>query len=527
MQYETKEEILSKLQELQQENNSLKVFKEKLDTALAVATKKIAYQQEEKGKFASELGIANIELDFHEEEKEKRAAELIIANKELIFQNEEKEKRAAELIIANKELIFQNKEKEKRAAELIIANKELIFQNEEKEKRAAELIIAKERAEESDRLKSAFLANMSHEIRTPMNGILGFADLLKEPGLTGETQQKYIRIIEKGGDRMLNIINDIISISKIESGLMKVNLQESNVNKQIEFIDIFFKPQVAAKKLRFLIKTPLANTEAFIQSDTEKIYSILTNLVKNAIKYTEAGTIELGYTLIPKNEPTQLEFYLKDTGIGVPKNRRKAIFERFIQADVFDKMAHQGAGLGLSISKAYVEILGGKIWVESHKGEGSIFLFTLPYRKKAQEKNLAINDDLYKVPNSRFSPGIAAMKVLIAEDDEASNLLLSEIVKDYSTHVFEAKTGKETIDIYLKNPDIDLILMDIQMPDLNGYEVTRQIRKFNKNVVIIAQTAFGLAGDKEKSIGFGCDDYISKPFNKVQLLSLIHKHFKK
>jgi signal transduction histidine kinase len=251
MQYETKEEILSKLQELQQENNSLKVFKEKLDTALAVATKKIAYQQEEKGKFASELGIANIEIDFHEEEKEKRAAELIIANKELIFQNEEKEKRAAELIIANKELIFQNKEKEKRAAELIIANKELIFQNEEKEKRAAELIIAKERAEESDRLKSAFLANMSHEIRTPMNGILGFADLLKEPGLTGETQQKYIRIIEKGGDRMLNIINDIISISKIESGLMKVNLQESNVNKQIEFIDIFFKPQVAAKKLRF------------------------------------------------------------------------------------------------------------------------------------------------------------------------------------------------------------------------------------------------------------------------------------
>jgi len=242
-----------------------------------------------------------------------------------------------------------------------------------------ELIKAKEKAEESDRLKSAFLSNMSHEIRTPMNGILGFSDLLKTPNLSGKEQKQYIGIIEKSGKRMLNILNDIVSVSKIESGLMEVNIQKANINDQIDFVFAFFKPEMEGKGLHFLIKKPLENIDAFIQSDGEKIYGILTNIVKNALKFTEEGSVELGYTLKKENGTSELLFYVKDSGIGIPKERQLPIFDRFIQADIAGEMAYQGAGLGLSISKAYVELLGGKIWVESEEGVGSVFYFTLPY----------------------------------------------------------------------------------------------------------------------------------------------------
>jgi PAS domain S-box-containing protein len=275
---------------------------------------------------------------------------------------------------------------------LIIANKELLFQNNEKEKRAEELIIAKEQAEESDLLKSAFLANMSHEIKTPMNGILGFSELLKEPDLTKEKQLEYVDIIEYSGKRMLSILNNIVSISKIESGLMKVNIQETDINQQIGLIHSFFKLEIEGKGIRFLIKTTLKGQEAFIQSDSEKIYGILANIIKNAIKFTEEGTIELGVQLKTEKESSELEFYVRDTGIGIPKDRQKPIFDSFIQADISGEMAYQGAGLGLSISKAYADLLGGKIWVESEEGKGSVFYFTLPYLAKSKEINAAENE---------------------------------------------------------------------------------------------------------------------------------------
>ncbi len=347
----------------------------KLTAELILANKELAFQNDEKEKRANELIIANEELVFQNNEKEKRAAELIIANNELLFPNDEKEKRAAELIIANKELAFQNKEKEKRAAELIIANEELVFQNNEKEKRAAELTLAKDHAEQSDRLKSAFLANMSHEIRTPMNGILGFSGLLKEADLTGEQQKVYIEIIEQAGERLLNIINDIVSISKIESGQMEVNLKESNINEQIEYIYTFFKPEAEVKRIQFSFNIFPNLSESIIKTDREKIFAILSNLVKNAIKYTNKGSIELGY----KKKGEYLEFFVKDSGIGIPKDKLEVIFERFIQVDIEDRMAYQGNGLGLSISKAYVELLGGKIWIKSELGKGSTVYFTIPY----------------------------------------------------------------------------------------------------------------------------------------------------
>ena len=240
---------------------------------------------------------------------------------------------------------------------------------------------AKEKAEESDRLKSAFLANMSHEIRTPMNGILGFAELLKDSKLNDEEQQAYIRVIEKSGIRLLNIINDIIDISKIESGQVDVHIVESNINNQIEYVDAFFQPEFEKKGLQHSFSNDLSSKESIIKTDREKIYAILTNLVKNAIKYTDKGSIEFGYIVLPSLQDMKfLQFYVKDSGIGISRDRQKAIFERFIQADIADKMALQGAGLGLSISRAYVEMLGGEIWVESEPGKGAIFYFTIPYR---------------------------------------------------------------------------------------------------------------------------------------------------
>jgi len=405
-----------------------------------------------------------------------------------------------------------------------------IFQDiTEIKKNELELIKVKEEAQKSDKLKSAFLANMSHEIRTPMNGILGFSELLKNPELGFDKQARYINIIEKSGKRMLNIINDIVDISKIESGLMKVDIKKSNINGQLEYIYTFFKPEVEGKGMQLFMKNPLSAQEIAIYTDREKLFAILTNLVKNAIKYTDEGFIEIGYVLkmgeetINQSRNAELEFFIKDTGIGIPKGRQEAVFERFIQADIEDEMARQGAGLGLSITKAYVESLGGKIWMESVQGVGSTFYFTLPYNTEHEENNKTKSIKYV----SRKENDVKKLKILIAEDDEASGILLSINVSEFSKEIFKARTGTEAIEICRNNPDIDLILMDVQMPVMNGYEATRQIRQFNKGVVIIAQTAYGLTGDKRKSLEAGCNDYITKPINRDKLHSLIHKYFKK
>jgi signal transduction histidine kinase len=244
----------------------------------------------------------------------------------------------------------------------------------ERKKMIQDLVAAKEKAEESDRLKSAFLANMSHEIRTPMNGILGFAELLKEPILSGEEQHLVIDIIEKSGQRMLNIINDLISISKIESGQMEVNLSETNINEQFDFLYNFFQTNAEQKKLQLIVNCPNTSFKSVINTDSEKLYAILTNLVNNAIKFTSVGNVEFGYQV----KENKLLFYVKDTGIGIPKDKQKTIFERFIQVNSDKSANYEGTGLGLAISKAFVEMLGGEIWIESEEGKGTCFYFTIP-----------------------------------------------------------------------------------------------------------------------------------------------------
>jgi signal transduction histidine kinase/ActR/RegA family two-component response regulator len=561
----TREELLKELQELQQENITLKAlydkdmllrkkaeelvivneklafqFKEKEKRAeelviankelafqsdekekraeeLVIANKELAFQFKEKEKRAEELVIANKELAFQFKEKEKRAEELVIANKELAFQSEEKEKRAEELIIANKELAFQFKEKEKRAEELIIAYKELAFQNKEKEKRAEELIIANEKAEESNRLKTAFLANLSHEIRTPMNGILGFAQLLENPDLAIDDQQRFIKIIKKSGERMLDTINGLLDITRIEAGEMKVSICETNINEQIKDIYNFFKPEVEKKGFQLSYITSLKDKDSFVKTDREKIDALLTNLVKNAIKFTEKGSIEFGYDI----KGNSLTFFVKDTGVGISQEMKTMIFERFRQVDESHSRVYEGLGLGLSIAKSYVEMLGGKIWVESQKGEGSVFYFTIPYVAYKKE------EVIFKETMFTDSPDhhIKKLKILIADDDEISGFLITLMLEIFGHEMFHAKDGVKAVELCKTNPDIDLVLMDIKMPKMNGLDATREIRQFNNDVIIIAQTAYALINDREKVLEAGCNDYITKPLKQDFLNSLIKKYF--
>jgi len=398
----------------------------------------------------------------------------------------------------------------------VIVNARNISQIKEYE---AELIKAKEKAEESDRLKSAFLANMSHEIRTPMNGILGFSSLLKNPDLTPETQIEYVNIIENSGQRMLSIINDIIDISKIESNLMDLYLSESNINEQMDYIFMFFRPEVEKKGIGFKCHCDLAIQDSYIETDREKLFAILTNLVKNAIKYTHEGTIEFGY----HKKGEVLQFYVKDTGIGISKGEQASIFGRFIQADIHNRPLYQGAGLGLSIAKAYIQMLGGTIWVESEIGIGSTFYFTLPFTSVYKLGPL-------NIPNQESSISIPIdinCKVLIVDDDFVSQQILSLLLQEFRSDIYIASNGLEAIRLHQEHGDFDLILMDSQMPEMNGIEAIQEIRRVDQQVIIIGQSAFALKDEIEKIKNAGCNDYIAKPIRKEELFPVILNHIKK
>jgi len=382
-----------------------------------------------------------------------------------------------------------------------------------------ELIAAKERAEESDKLKSAFLANMSHEIRTPLNGILGFTELLKMSDVTAEQQNEYLDIIKKGGDMMLSIINDIIDISKIESGQMNVSFSLTNINSIIESISLFLKREAEDKGIKLIYENTLSFEAVTITSDKEKINAILLNLVKNAIKFTHSGTVEFGYR---KNEDN-FEFFVKDTGIGISSDQKKFIFERFRQANESLTRNHEGTGLGLSISKAYAEMLGGSIWFESEYGKGSTFYFSLPYNSVVKSQPI-IN---YEKSEGVEDQKIRGLVILIVEDNLPSEMLMTRLVRPFSKKILKVTNGKDAVDTCRNNSDIDLVLMDIKLPEMDGYEATLEIRKFNKDLIIIAQTAFGLMDERTKALESGCTDFISKPINREVFLALIQKYFKK
>ena len=381
-------------------------------------------------------------------------------------------------------------------------------------KRTEELYEAKVKAEESDLLKSAFLANMSHEIRTPMNGIIGFTTLLKEADLTNEEMIHYIDIINKSGERLLNTINDIIDISKIDAHQMQISNEVISVNETLFDLYNFFKIQCDENKVNLKLDLDINSQETKIQTDKNKFNSILTNLIKNAVKYTEKGEITIGF----KKKKDHYLFFVKDTGIGIPKERFSAIFERFVQADIEDKNAFQGSGLGLSIAKAYVEMLEGKIWVESDFETGSTFYFTIPLSKTITEKK----DNYYKEPIDKLTTSSKKLKILIAEDDIISFTYLSTLLLKLGHEIIHAKNGKEAIEICKSQEEIDIILMDIKMPEIDGLEATMEIRKFNKSIYIIAQSAYVFEDDFINSKKVGCNEFLTKPIDKNELIHMIN-----
>ena len=387
-----------------------------------------------------------------------------------------------------------------------------------RKKREVDLKNALEKATESDRLKTAFLQNMSHEIRTPMNGILGFSDLLKNPELNEVKQQKYIAIIAKSSKRLLSTLNNLMDVSKLETGQIHINYETININEELSSLFEFYKPEAESKGIHLRLSLEIHEEALVIQNDRSKFEAVVTNLLKNAIKYSQQGTINLGYTL--KNN--EIEFFVSDTGIGIPKDRQNAIFQRFVQADIEDKQVFEGVGLGLSISKSYIEMMQGKIWVESEEDKGSTFYFTLPLINKNIEKPTTKLIESIEIELNQPKK----INILIAEDDDFAYEYLTIVLEGLFNSLYRATTGVQAIEICENHPDLDLILMDVKMPVVDGYEATRTIRKFNKSIVIIAQTAYALMGDKEVALEAGCNEYISKPINSAKLKKIVSTYFK-
>jgi signal transduction histidine kinase/DNA-binding response OmpR family regulator len=382
-----------------------------------------------------------------------------------------------------------------------------------------QLIKSKEKAEEADRLKSAFLANMSHEIRTPMNAILGFTDILIKQEFDHERQIEFLQIIQQRSNDLLQIINDILDSSRIEVGQMDIFESNGDLSELFDEIYQFYMTREFfidnKKAIDLRKKLSLKPKQQQVVMDFTRIKQILCNFIDNAFKFTISGYIEFGCSLTNENE--LLLFYVKDTGIGIPKDKHGIIFDRFRQADeTFLTKKTGGTGLGLSISKSLVELMNGKIWVESSLNNGSCFFFSLPYKpisSAAPYQQAVETEFLWK-----------DRTILIVEDDPFNSALFMEYIADTQVRCLLAKNGAETMETFHREPQIDLILMDIRLPDSNGLELTRQIKAIKPNIIIIAQTAYAYDNDKESSIHSGCNDYITKPISKVALLKLMNKY---
>lgn len=376
-----------------------------------------------------------------------------------------------------------------------------------------ELIAAKAKAEESNRLKTEFLNNMSHEIRTPMNGILGFTDFLLTPNLPEEKKNSYIQIIKSCGIQLLQVIDDILEISRL--GTKQVSVIETEVCLNDLLLELFTVFDIKAKenKIPLYIKNTLTDAESTIISDKSKLIKIISNLLENALKFTKTGHIELGYKLIEN----QIEIYVKDTGIGIEKEKHQLIFERFSQAERDLSKKAGGLGLGLSIVKENVELIGGTIHLESEKGAGATFYIKLPYNKVF---------DVNQVSTSSTNTQ-RAQTILIAEDEEVNYLFLETLINDVlkiNCHVLHAKDGKEAIEICTANNSIDLVLMDLKMPIIDGFEAAKELKKLYPNLTIIAQSAYTSQEELTKVIKTGFDDFISKPIHIDTFKKLINKH---
>ena len=407
----------------------------------------------------------------------------------------------------------QNIEYEKLNKEYLTLNDELSESIEQIKKMNADLILAKDKAEESDRLKSAFLSNMSHEVRTPMNAILGFSGFLKDSDLDRERMGQIVEIINSSVNQLLTVINDIIDLSKIEAGQVIIDSEPVNLDKLLKDLYESFHNLAEEKGVHLLYNEEPAKIDGNYETDGHGIKKVFSHLLSNAIKFTEIGTIEFGYQI----KGHVLEFYVKDTGIGIAPEHHQIIFDNFRQVDVSNTRKYGGNGLGLSISKAIVEKLGGKISVKSAPGEGSTFSFTIPYTTIVDERPVI---EPVETENDNYLKG---KRILVVEDDLNNFYYIEAVFDDKEVELLHAVSGKAAIEICKQNTDIDLIFMDIQLPGMNGYDTTREIRKFNVDIPIIALTAFVFQDERWKALEAGCNEYLTKPVSGDTLFKAVKR----
>ena len=353
---------------------------------------------------------------------------------------------------------------------------------------------------------------MSHEIRTPMNGIIGFTKLMLQSSITDEKKYIYSKTVIECSQQLLSIVNDILDISKIEAGQIELSQDSVNIIQLLEELYDLYKSKANNKNIFLAINKQLKDNQINIFTDYVKLKQILNHLLSNAIKFTHEGEIKFGYNV--KNN--LLEFYVKDTGIGIKKELHEKIFEQFRQGELDISKMYGGTGLGLSISKKLVELLNGKIWLESEHNKGSCFYFSIPFSKLDSVIEPISEDE-------RFMNSNAKPTILIAEDELTNFLFLHELLNE-QYNIVQAKNGEEAIDICKNRDDIKLILMDLKMPKIDGFEATKTIKELKSDIIIIAQTAYAMKKDREKILNLGCDDYVSKPIEITQLMELLKKY---
>lgn len=384
-----------------------------------------------------------------------------------------------------------------------------------------ELILSKEKAEESDKLKSTFLTNMSHELRTPLNAIIGFSSFMADTTKDEETVT-YSKIIFDSGQHLLKLVEDILDTSMIEIGQLKINYEKVEIISLLREV----KNIIVGERLRenktdidIILRENSQVKEKIIITDSRKLKQVLINLLKNALKYTNEGYIEFGFSELEKSGKGYLEFYVKDTGIGIDKKYHEVIFNVFRQIDDTYSRKHGGAGIGLSIVKSIVEMLEGQLFVESEPGKGSRFSFTIPALREVKKAESSKVNDPMASENS-----YKGITILIAEDEDSNYEFLRIFLSKMEIKVIRAKNGINAVDQCEKDPSINLVFMDIKLPLLNGFEATRRIKEKRPELPVIAQTAYAMTSDKEEALRAGCDDYLSKPLQIDQLKELISKY---
>lgn len=466
----------------------------------------------------------NAQLEKRVSERTRKLSELndqlISKSDKIIAQNNEIQLKNEEINTQKEHLEEQKNKVEKAYQELSIYKNKL---EELVEERTRELMVAKEKAEESDRLKTSFLSNLSHEVRTPLNSIVGFSNIVFDEDLPDEEKRSYKKLVEESCFSLLSVINDIIDYSKIEAGDIQLNMHEISIQHVIEGLkDIFHFEHTKqnlyrAKNLDFRLNVSQEIQQMVIRTDEQRLKQIFTNLISNAVKFTMQGYVEFGCRLLDNN--TTIEFYIKDTGIGIRSVDHEVIFQRFrkIENDSFDLF--RGTGIGLAIVQQLIRILGGKISLDSEIGQGSTFSISFPSK-------VMISHDSFLSMHSVKSDmvmGLENKTILVAEDDQSNYIYLEKVLHKSNAKILHAFNGKEALEMLETNP-VDLVLMDIKMPVMNGVEAMSQIKQRNLNIPVIAQTAYAFADEILKIREAGFSDYISKPILSKDLYALILKY---